>query len=208
MAQVGHAWSPGREVRTLIHPSRGGGRSTALRSPPDMSRDCTALTLKSPPGRPARSAGCRECGRRRWRASRCVPGTRTAFRATAPCRGGPGGDHGLAGQEEGGVHHVETLAQSTAAGEQPRHVGVLRKTETQDQAGKTVAESGAIPAAPPASALGVSRVCTVSNTLRSCSTLLCLRLCSSACGTRVGVGGQEHRRARHARRRMLATDRR
>ena len=33
----------------------------------------------------------------------------------------------------------------------------------------------------------MSRVTTVRNTTRSCSTLLCLRLCSSACGTRFGV---------------------
>src|SRR6185312_5964794 len=43
-------------------------------------------TVKFPPGCRVPPADCRECGRTRWPASCCATGTRTACRATAPCR--------------------------------------------------------------------------------------------------------------------------
>ena len=54
--------------------------------------------------------------------------------------------------------------------------------------------SGSTCARCPSSTTGCSRKRTVSSTLRSCSTWLCLRLCSSACGTvPSGLGSQRRR---------------
>ena len=49
---------------------------------------------------------------------------------------------------------------------------------------------------------GCRASCTLSSTTVSCSTLLCLRWCSSTTGTPSGARRHEHRRALHAHRRV------
>ena len=79
--------------------------------------------------------------------------------------------------------------------EQLRHVGVVLEAVVHDDPVEALA-SGFDSKRSSSRHVGTSSVTTVRNTTRSCSTLLCFRLCSRACGTPSGVAGEEHRRAR------------
>ena len=80
--------------------------------------------------------------------------------------------------------------------EELRHVGVLLESVVREDLVEVAAERLDLDAVVVGARTECRAMTTVRNTTRSCSTLLCFRLCSSACGTRSGVDGHEHRGAR------------
>ena len=108
------------------------------------------------------------------------------LRASSPCR-----RPAWAPRSRGSGSSVVSntgIAQALRCGQRQRlrHVGRVHEAEVQRHAPEAVAQRLAPSTRSSAGTQGTSRKPTVRITLRSCSTWLCFRLCSSACGTVAG----------------------
>jgi hypothetical protein len=97
------------------------------------------------------------------------------------------GDQRFPRHEERRLHHVEDESAAAALVEELRDVRVLLETVVRDDLEEIAAQRLGLVALVRPAPSGLRRSRTVRNTMRSCSTLLCFRLCSSACGTELAT---------------------